>query len=440
MSTTSAEEALQKAREIAARLTGGGGAAAAAANSSPATTTTSPTAPAPTTSTTKRKRWGVAPASNEATGVALPGLEAAAKKLKQQEEPVSKRMWVSTTKERPESHYFVYLPSRILDLVDKIGADGNDEKVTIQLKGRGSSREPPLPGIPEEPMHILIKGNPALVERAELMVDSLLQEADVAPVEELEPLDENAQSMALTVQHQQRSSGYTPATVAQLIHHNPALAAVANGGPLMEEEMKVPNGIVGYLIGRGGETINMLQAKSGCKMQIQKEMDLKPGATERIITLQAASQASIDDCRQMIQKMVDERVRAAGGHVGGGGGSGGGGVKDGRVADALAHGHSLVKMDVPDADVGLIIGKGGSTIKGIQESTGSQVQIPAVGNPDNPSVRTISITCPTQEGAESAKSQIQNVLNSKPTFQERVEQVTIQIPVSTTMYVRVCDS
>ena len=433
--STSAEEALRKAKEIAARLTGGaalGGVAGAPAavsttSSSGAVPGLPPAAATGTTTTAKRKRWGVAaPATNEAVP-ALPGLEAAAKKLKEADEPVSKRMWVATSKERPESHYFVYLPSRILDLVDKIGPDAGGEKVTIQLKGRGSSREPPLPGIPEEPMHLMIRGPPALVDKAELMVDSLLQEADAAPVEKLDPIDENGQSSALALQQRRSSSsgGYTPATVAQMIHHNPALAAVTSGGPIVEEEMKVPNGIVGYLIGKGGETINMLQSKSGCKMQIQKEMDLKPGDTERIITLQAATQSSIDQCREMIQNMVDDKVRQSGGIVGGGGG----GVKDGRVAEALAHGHSLVKMDVPNGDVGLIIGKGGSTIKGIQESSGAQVQIPAAGNPDNPSVRTISITAPTQEGAEAAKSQIQSVLNSKPTFQERPQQVSIQIPV-----------
>ena len=78
----------------------------------------------------------------------------------------------------------MYLPSRILALTDQVndGGDGDgdaDDKVTIRLKGRGSSREPPLPGIPEEPMHVLIEGPQPLVDKAELLVDSLLQEADV---------------------------------------------------------------------------------------------------------------------------------------------------------------------------------------------------------------------------------------------------------------------
>ena len=190
-----------------------------------------------------------------------------------------------------------------------------------------------------------------------------------------------------------------------------------------------------------------MQARSGCKVQIQKEHELEPGQTDRIITLQAVKQESIDECRGIIEGMVQDRVQAAGGSsnnrssfksgggdnggnyygsggagIGAGGGGGGGGNSGGRtdntetkVQEALAEGHKLVKVEVPDADVGLIIGKGGATIKQIQSSTGSCVQIPKAANADNASVRTISITCPTQEGAEAAKTQVVNIIQNKIT-------------------------
>jgi len=191
----------------------------------------------------------------------------------------------------------------------------------------------------------------------------------------------------------------------------------------MEEEIHVPNGVVGYLIGRGGETISSMQARSGCKVQIQKEHELQPGQTNRIITLQATTQESIDQCREMIESMVQDRIRAAGGPPSGG-------SKDGKVNEALAAGHALVKVEVPDADVGLIIGKGGTTIKSIQETTGASIQIPTSGNPDNPSVRTISITHPNEQGANAAKEQIQNLLNSKPSYaQNQGPQTSVQIMI-----------
>lgn len=72
-------------------------------------------------------------------------------------------------------------------------------------------------------------------------------------------------------------------------------------------------------------------------------------------------------------------------------------------------------MDVPDADVGLIIGKGGATIHDIQGRTQASIQIPPAGNPDNPAVRTVSITCPSEAGAQEAVTMIQAILASKKT-------------------------
>ena len=99
--------------------------------------------------------------------------------------------------------------------------------------------------------------------------------------------------------------------------------------------------MVGFLIGRGGETIASLQAQSACKMQIQKEFDLQPGQTERIITLSAASQDAIDDCERRIMTMVEQRTRE-------------------ETQRNMPAGHTAVlQVPVPDSEVGLIIGKQG---------------------------------------------------------------------------------
>ena len=49
-------------------------------------------------------------------------------------------------------------------------------------------------------------------------------------------------------------------------------------------------------------------------------------------------------------------------------------------------------MFVPDNLVGLIIGKGGETIKGINRSSRAIVFIPKEVNPDNPTKRLVRIT------------------------------------------------
>lgn len=419
MSTITAEEALLRAKAIAARLSGTPTTEAAPPSVSP-----SPTAP----TATKRKRWGVAP-----TTEALPGLSEVAKKAKTE---ASKKIWVKTTRERGAAHFKAYFASRLQDFQDKLN-QGTDDTVELELQGRGSSGKPALPGIPEEPLHILIRGSTAAVASAEAPVDILLTEAEQAPVEAVDPdevhirsADSTDNSMALTTIASRfaSNSAYRPATVAQLISSNPIHSAL-DGEDLIEETVNVPNGVVGFLIGRGGETISSMQARSGCKVQIQKEHELVPGQTHRVITLQATSQDAIDQCREMIESMVQDRIRAAGGSTTING------TKDVKVQEALAAGHALVQVDVPDADVGLIIGKAGATIKAIQEQTGAQVQIPPSGSSEKPDTRTVSITHPNEEGAMMAKRRIEDLLNSKPSFSQQEKrpstgpQITIQIMI-----------
>jgi hypothetical protein len=62
----------------------------------------------------------------------------------------------------------------------------------------------------------------------------------------------------------------------------------------------------------------------------------------------------------------------------------------------------------------LFQGRGGSTIKSIQERTGSNVQIPPQPDDNNPLVRTINITHPLKEQAEMTKYYIAGVLSKNP--------------------------
>jgi far upstream element-binding protein len=486
-SSTAAAEAVARAKAIAARLSG---------------TVVTSTMPAsmPTIASTagkdgenpagKRKRWGVMPeaagAANGAGAVAtaLPGLSEAAleaaKKQKLATEPTEKRLWVSSTRsEKPISHFVAFLTPKLHDIVEAINKeaaekpqleqapqakqkDAKSSKLfAIELRGRGSLAKPPLPGMPEEPLHIMLLGLPDAITRAEPIVEGLLFDAENAPLEQ--PLPESEEQRlqqllsyegALTVlptsstrngHGHHSTSAYRPASVAMLIGQanmspEDAIALVQGGGGAgLEEQVGVPNGIVGFIIGRGGENIASMQARTGCKVQIQKEHELQPGQTQRLITLQAMRQESIDECRVLIENMVQERVQASGRGPGGGGGSGGGGPKEVRVQDALAVGHELVQVEIPDADVGLIIGKMGSTIKSIQEQSGASIQVPQAGNADNPSVRTVSITHPTEQGANFAKQLIEDLLKSKPSYAgggggggggHHQGQVTVQVPVS----------
>ena len=110
-----------------------------------------------------------------------------------------------------------------------------------------------------------------------------------------------------------------------------------------------------------------------------------------------------------------------GGAVGGPGLGAGGVVGPGANAAAqaqqfqraLQEGHALVKLKVPNADVGLVIGRGGATIRQMQERSGANIQIPPGPDSDDPASRTVSVTHPQQEGAEFAQRLIEEVLKGR---------------------------
>ena len=156
------------------------------------------------------------------------------------------------------------------------------------------------------------------------------------------------------------SSGYTPKPVASLLGLGGG-AASGHYGPtpgsttFVEEKIGVPNGVVGFIIGRGGESILSMQRRSGCKVQIQKEFEMAPGSTQRVITLTADTKDSVDMARGIIEGMVKEKMleqqqkNASSGSMGGPGlGAGGAGVdpQTARMNQAIAEGHAVVKVQV----------------------------------------------------------------------------------------------
>jgi hypothetical protein len=184
---------------------------------------------------------------------------------------------------------------------------------------------------------------------------------------------------------------------------------------LHEEHIYCPNGIVGYIIGRGGEAITSMQRRTGCKVQIQKEFEMQAeNRKERRITLIATDPSQIEACKSIIMDMIEERTRQlTSGTTGMSGSTGTGTTNTGeeKVRLALAQGHALLQLPVPTEHIGLVIGKAGSNLKMVQDRTGAHVQIPPTPDVDNPSIRTCNITCPTMEGALEAKRLITEILD-----------------------------
>uniref|UniRef100_A0A665SUR0 Far upstream element-binding protein 2-like n=1 Tax=Echeneis naucrates TaxID=173247 RepID=A0A665SUR0_ECHNA len=111
----------------------------------------------------------------------------------------------------------------------------------------------------------------------------------------------------------------------------------------MTEEYRVPDGMVGLIIGRGGEQINKIQQDSGCKVQIAHD---SAGLPERSVSL-TGSPDSIQRAKALIDDIVSRGHESSNGQSG-----------------------SMQEMIIPAGKAGLIIGKGGETIKQLQERAG----------------------------------------------------------------------
>ena len=70
-----------------------------------------------------------------------------------------------------------------------------------------------------------------------------------------------------------------------------------------------------------------------------------------------------------------------------------------------------VYLKLPDDRVGLVIGKGGQTIRYIQDMTRSNIQIPKYPDADNPTVRTATVSGPDQATVDRAQAEIWSYIN-----------------------------
>ena len=325
---------------------------------------------------------------------------------------ISKKVWIPVD-EYPGYNFIGLLigpgGSKQRELINQ---SGGNVKISIRGKGSSSSNNNDVPGKPEEPLHVLLEGIQENVDKAEKLVSDLLNDPEKAQAEK----DRQLALVNSAKNETGGTSSYTPKPVAQLLGLNGAghYGPVA-GAEVIEEKIGIPNSFVGFIIGKGGESITSMQRKSGCRVQIQKEHEMEPGTTQRIITLTASTQEAISMCRGIIEEMVLERSRlnAEGSNRGQNGPGSNAAGQAAQLQIALSQGHAHVTVAVPNNDVGLVIGKGGMTIRSIQERSGANVQIPPGPDADNPMIRTVNITHQQMEGADFAKTLVEEVLKNK---------------------------
>ncbi|PNJ45388.1 FUBP3 isoform 3 [Pongo abelii] len=102
------------------------------------------------------------------------------------------------------------------------------------------------------------------------------------------------------------------------------------------------------VIGRGGEQISRIQAESGCKIQIASESS---GIPERPCVLTGTPE-SIEQAKRLLGQIVDRCRNGPGFH------------------NDIDSNSTIQEILIPASKVGLVIGRGGETIKQLQERTG----------------------------------------------------------------------
>ncbi|KAF5797829.1 putative K domain-containing protein [Helianthus annuus] len=166
------------------------------------------------------------------------------------------------------------------------------------------------------------------------------------------------------------------------------------------KKIDIPNGRVGVIIGKGGETIKYLQLQSGAKIQVTRDMDHDPQSLTRAVELTGTSEA-IAKAEQLIKDVLAEAE------------SGGSGIVSRRLPGQQGGAEQFV-MQVPNNKVGLIIGKGGETIKSMQASSGARIQVIPLHLPpgDTSTERTVQIDGSSDQ-IEAAKQLVNEVISGE---------------------------
>ena len=114
-----------------------------------------------------------------------------------------------------------------------------------------------------------------------------------------------------------------------------------------------------------------------------------------------------------ILNIISDRQRELEGQRGGYGGGMGGGM------GGPVPGRETLDLPVPNMSVGLVIGRGGATIKMIQDRTGTHIQIPKGPDADDATKRTINISGPSLRSVEDAKAEILAIVNQDNSSRDR---------------------
>ncbi|VVB11774.1 unnamed protein product [Arabis nemorensis] len=158
----------------------------------------------------------------------------------------------------------------------------------------------------------------------------------------------------------------------------------------MTRRIDVPSSKVGTLIGRGGEMVRQLQINSGAKIQIRRDAEADPNSALRPVEI-IGNLASIEKAEKLINTVIAE-------------------TEAGGVPSLFARAVSeQMEIKVPNDKVGVIIGRGGETIKNMQTKSRARIQLIPQNEGDGSKERTVRISGDKRQ-IDIATSLIQDVM------------------------------
>nr|POE96446.1 far upstream element-binding protein 3 [Quercus suber] len=173
------------------------------------------------------------------------------------------------------------------------------------------------------------------------------------------------------------------------------------------ETIHVKSALVGLIIGRNGENLRRVESESGARVQFIQAKDSR--AVERQCTITGTTRAR-EDAKSAIFSIIDDGQGPSSTNPDKGGYTAG---MPGRAKvnlPALREGEASSQIMVPDKTVGLIIGRGGETIKDLQERSGCHVNIVGENKSQN-GLRPVNLIG-SQEATAKAKQLILEIVES----------------------------
>lgn len=148
-----------------------------------------------------------------------------------------------------------------------------------------------------------------------------------------------------------------------------------------------PEALAAAIIGKGGSVIAEMRQSTQAKIGLSDHNECFPGTDCRVLTAQAAtSEALIEVTKQIITK-VNDAVQSA-------------------PSESLGSpGELKLKTIVPKAAVGGIIGKGGTNIKHVRETSGAKISIKdPLGS--SPSAEQVVVVSGTEQALEYVMAEV----------------------------------